>query len=210
MVPEVTRRIYRSATIALVCAVLFWVAWRLGHLKNAVEFVAIAGIVRWLSQLHRNTAPISAGEWKTLGVGWMEWIAIGLGTVLTLLFAYIFFFVGSARRDAAQQMLMLELLLVSFALMTAYALYLALMVTIRWNAWQLEQESWLFGKRAIRFADVCRVSPLSWANMLRISSIDGTRIYVPLYRRGTDVFMEELAAKLGPDTEARDEANPGG
>jgi len=206
----VRHRIYGSVAIALVSAVLFFVAWRLGHLKNAVEFVAITGIVHWLSGLHRNTAPILAGEWKTLGVGWMEWIAIGLGTVLTLLFAYIFFFVGSARRDAAQQMLILELLLVSFALMTAYALYLALMVTIRWNAWQLEQEAFLFGKRAIRFADVCRVSPLNWAGVLRVSSTDGTRIYIPLYKRGADVFMEELATKLGLGTDVRNEANPGG
>ena len=127
----------------------------------------------------------------------MERLAIGLGTVLTLLFAYIFFFVGSGRQDAEQQMLILRLLLIAFALMTAYVSYLALMVTIRWNTRQIEQDASVFGKRSIQFADIAQLSPLRWADMLRITSIDGTRIYVPLYRNGADVFMDELAAKLG-------------
>ncbi|MGY4308889.1 hypothetical protein ACVIJ6_006132 [Bradyrhizobium sp. USDA 4369] len=192
--PGMTRRFL---AIAFICLASSWAAWRLGYLRFAVEFVVVAVIMHVLTRIQRGKAPAEAGEWKILRVGLMERLAIGLGTVLTLLFAYIFFFVGSARHDADQQMLMLRLLLVAFTLMTAYASYLALMVTIRWDARQIEQESSLFGKRSVQFADIVQLSPLRWADMLRITSIDGTRIYVPLYRNGADMLLDELTAKLG-------------
>lgn len=187
----------RFLAIALICPALLWGAWRLGHFRFAVEFVVVAVIMHVLTRIQRGKLPAVAGEWKVLRVGLMERLAIGLGTVLTLLFAYIFFFVGSGRQDAEQQMLILRLLLIAFALITAYVSYLALMVTIRWNTRQIEQDASVFGKRSIQFADIAQMSPLRWADMLRITSIDGTRIYVPLYRNGADVFMDELAAKLG-------------
>ena len=148
-------------------------------------------------------------KWKILTVSGMEWFAITSGTSLTLLLAYVFFFVGSARRDAEQQMLILEILLVVFAVSTAYLLYFACMVTIRWNEWQLEQDSLVFGKRAIRFADICQLLPLMWANVLRINSSDGTRIYVPLYRNGAAAFIEKLTTKLELNNENGGVAEPG-
>jgi hypothetical protein len=193
---KVTTSIGRLAGIALSAAVFAVALLYLGLVQTVLHIVIAAGIIALVSRLQRKD-PLESEGWKILTAGGMEWLALILGSGLTGLFAYVFFFVGSARHDAAFQMLMLQVLIVAFAIMTAFSFYSVFMVTTRWNDWRLEQDSFIFGKRTICFTDVSRLLPLTWADVLRIDAVDGTRIYVPLYRNGAAAFVDELMTKLG-------------
>jgi hypothetical protein len=191
-----TTSIGRFVGIALGAAVFAFAVWQQGAVRTVLQLVGVAAFMGALGLLQRKR-PVEHAEWKYLTAGAMEWFGLVLSLGLTGLLAYVFFFVGSARADAAFQMQVLQVLIVAFALSSAYLLYSACMVTTRWNEGRLEQESFGFGRRTICFTDICRLSPLTWADALRIDSVDGTRIYVPLYQNGAATFVAELKATLG-------------
>ena len=191
-----TTSIGRFAGIALSAAVFAFAVWQQGAVRTVLELVGVAAFIGVLGLLQRKR-PVEQAEWKYLTAGVTEWFGLVLSLGLTGLLAYIFFFVGSARADAAFQMQCLQALIVVFALSSAYLLYSACMVTTRWNEERLERESFGLGRRTIRFTDICGLSPLTWADALRIDSVDGTRIYVPLYQNGAATFVAELKAMLG-------------
>jgi hypothetical protein len=196
----------RLAGITLSAALFAAALWQWGVAQTALQVVIGAAVLALLGRLQRKR-PVEHKGWKVLTPGGSEWLTIVVGGGLLGIFAWIFFFVGSARHDAESQMQVLQLLIAAFAGMTAFALYTSCMMATRWNDARIEQEAWGFGKRSISFTDICELSPVEWASILRIEAVDGTRIYVLLYQNGAAELVDDLKAKLG--IAERDEVEQG-
>jgi len=184
------------AALAVFLAVNTFVFGRaIDNTKLIVIYMATTLTLLGLSRAQRRSASRRDG-WSYLTVSLAQWLVAGALLGLTGLFLYVFYFVGSARADAASQMAALQLLIAGFATMSALACWANFSSFTRWNGECVEQDTLFLGRRAIRFTDIVDVRE-TWLDNLRIQGADGSAIHIPKMHNGAHAFAEELARGLG-------------
>lgn len=150
-----------------------------------------------LSALQKPDARVREG-WHYLTPGAMEWVALVGAFTLTALMLWVYHFVGSARADAATQMLILKFLIGAFAAGTGIAFFTSFAYELRWNDRSIEQRRLLFGTKTLRFADVVAggTSPLTQA--IWVAAADGTVIRFSPYANGAQ-SLARMIFKPEPD-----------
>jgi hypothetical protein len=127
--------------------------------------------------------------WKYLTVSIAEWLMCVLALGLTCLFLWVYYFVGSARADAAHQMFILQLLIVGFAVITAVAWWTTFSSFTCWNKDCIEQDTVLLGVRRISFSQIDELHYESWSNSGVIDGTNGARIRIPLMHNGAQELV---------------------
>lgn len=144
----------------------------------------------------RRRAALKDG-WHHLTPSPMEWFALIGCFALTGLLLYVFFFVGSARADAASQMTVLKWLIAAFALGTALVFHGSFASSVRWNDEQIEQHSLFRPAVVIRWSDLEGVE-MTWAQAVRLVSRSGAAITFSPYQNGTASLGQAVEARLSP------------
>ena len=127
-----------------------------GSVDNVRPFVSVAvailAIVA-LTALQKSDARVREG-WHYLTPSAMEWFALIGSFAITALMLWVYHFVGSARADAATQMLILKCLIAAFAAGTGLVFFTSFACELRWNDRSIEQRRLLLGAKTLRFADI--------------------------------------------------------
>ncbi len=127
----------------------------------------------------------------------MHWTGVGLGTGLTLLFAYIWLFVGSTRPDAERQMNILFWLIVAFGSMTivvGFEIRAIVRSAIRWRG-----ETLSFATRngpqtlLLSQAAAMRVQPLG---RVIVTFDDGAIVKIDPYAQGAETLIEDITGRI--------------
>lgn len=176
-----------------------------GHFSS-IKILAIYAVVTLVQtgfDLAQRRHGRIRGEWHHLTPSLMEWFALIGCFALSVLFLYIFFFVGSSRADAASQMTILKWLIIAFTIGTAIVFRGSFSSDIRWNDEQIEQRR-LFGRPVvIPWADLAAVE-MKWDQSVRLTSSGGVAISFSPYQNGAAA----LAQKIMGEHEDEDEAKP--
>jgi Ni/Fe-hydrogenase subunit HybB-like protein len=189
MLPDL-RRALRSVAwplLGLVMLIAFIAALTGGvdsmrpFISVAVAMLAIVG----LTALQKPDARVREG-WHYLTPSAMEWFALIGSFALTALMLWVYHFVGSARPDAASQMLILKCLIAAFAAGTGLVFFTSFACELRWNDRTIEQRRLLLGAKALQFADIVAggMNPLTQA--VWIAAADGTVIRFSPYANGAE------------------------
>ena len=101
-------------------------------IKSLLIYTVAFGGTLFLIVIARKRARYRDG-WYYLTPGPMMWFGLIAGALMTGLFCYVYFFVGSARADAATQMKWLFGLIVVFDLLTMLTAYAIIVDVVRWN-----------------------------------------------------------------------------
>jgi NADH:ubiquinone oxidoreductase subunit 6 (subunit J) len=111
---------------------------------------AIIVLAQFFFLLNRKPrAQISEEGWRCLSPSMMEWFVTVGCFVMTSIFTYVFFFVGSARADAASQMFSLKLLILGFGTITILCM-LSFPIRVRWNEHCIQNRSMFFQPKQSR------------------------------------------------------------
>jgi hypothetical protein len=165
--------------------------------------VALAVLGCLSALLARQVVPVG---WRALRPGFGHWFAALGSAAFSILVAWVYLFVGSARRDAAFQMKVAFLLSIAFALCAVYAAW-------RICAIKHENTRWR-GTRIVRrgrdgqehVVDLGRA--FGWrrtfSGLYVLAFADGSILAVDPFTRGSDAFM----ADFGPTESAEDPHDP--
>src|SRR6267142_2663156 len=159
-----------------------------GSVDNVRPFVSVAvamlAIVA-LTALQKSDARMREG-WHYLTPSAMEWFVLIGSFAITALMLWVYHFVGSARADAATQMLMLKCLIAAFAAGTGLVFFTSFACELRWNDRSIEQRRLLLGAKTLRFADIVAggMNPLTQA--VWVADADGTVIRFSPYANGAE------------------------
>ncbi len=182
--------------VAILSANVVFFGGQFFDLKILAIYVGVTLFQVGFDIAQRRKASLKDG-WHQLAPSPMEWFALIGSFALTCLFLYIFFFVGSARADAAQQMTVLKWLIAAFALGTALVFYGSFASSVRWNDEQIEQHGLFKAPVIIRWTDLEGVE-MTWAQAVRLVSRDGTKITFSPYQNGTASLGQAVADQLSP------------
>lgn len=167
-------------------------------LRSLLIGFAAAAVVALLAAWQRTTPPDDKG-WRSVKVGAMHHVGLWLGGGLWLLFAYIRLFVGSARADAATQMMWLNLLIVAFGVMwlgTAWSVLRTRANALRWRGQRLRfRVKGVPQERAFDEVLVVRRSALGWT---RIVLHDGLVMKIDPHAQGAEQLLD-LLERSRPD-----------
>jgi hypothetical protein len=133
-------------------------------------------------------ARVGKDGWRYLTPSKLDWIGALGCFVLTAVFLYVFFFVGSARADAAMQMFWLKLLILSFGTMTVISVLYLSNVRVRWNDHCIQTRTMFLQYKTIPWTDMAAAG-MGWGQHVWVESSDGTKIRFSSYQNGA----EELA-----------------
>jgi hypothetical protein len=105
---------------------------------------------------------------------------------------WVYHFVGSARADAATQMLILKFLIGAFAAGVGIVFLTSFASELRWNDRSIEQRRLLFGAKTLQFADIVAggMNPLTQA--IWIAATDGTVIRFSPYANGAESLARTI------------------
>lgn len=186
----------RVFLLLLGSAALFaYAAFSYGMSRFVVIFFVSGAVVAALQYFQRPTAKQRDG-WAYLAPSLIEWVGI-IGLPLFVVFlSLMYFFVGSARSDAAFQMLVLKGMIVAFSLGGALLIYTSLCVVTRWNKDGIQQSVLGWGVKDVPIRDIVEVRASRLWQMLRIESTDGSVIRVSLGQNGVDDLVEFLVTEL--------------
>jgi len=173
--------------------------WWINLLSPFAAGLLVAGAAALFAQfgLERRKAPRG---WRKVGPGPML-MAAALGcAALAGLMAYVRLFVGSARADAEQQMLILTFLVAAFA---AGAIYSCLIVRkvlkrdVRWQNGRLNYAD-ANGQRITRhFSEVAGIDPRPFRDLdCRLWFVDGTWLDVASIAENARDMLEAIAVSL--------------
>ncbi len=195
MLPDLRRALRNLAwpVLGFVILIAVIVVVTGGSVDNVRPFVSVAvamlAIVA-LTALRKSDARVREG-WHYLTPSAMEWFALIGSFAITALMLWVYHFVGSARADAATQMLMLKCLIAAFAAGTGLVFFTSFACELRWNDRSIEQRrlllgSNLFGAKTLRFADIVAggMNPLTQA--VWVADADGTVIRFSPYANGAE------------------------
>jgi hypothetical protein len=195
MLPDLRRALRNLAwpVLGFVILIAVIVVVTGGSVDNVRPFVSVAvamlAIVA-LTALQKSDARVREG-WHYLTPSAMEWFALIGSFAITALMLWVYHFVGSARADAATQMLMLKCLIAAFAAGTGLVFFTSFACELRWNDRSIEQRRLLlganlFGAKTLRFADIVAggMNPLTQA--VWVADADGTVIRFSPYANGAE------------------------
>jgi hypothetical protein len=186
----------RLFIVLLASAVAFAYAIFSYGLTRFVVIFLVSGTVVGALQYFRRPSAKHRGGWAYLAPSLIEWFAIIGVPVFVAFLALMYFFVGSARPDAAVQMLALKCMIVAFSIGGAFIIYSSLCVVTRWNKDGIQQSMFGRGLKEIHIRDIVEVRASRLWQMLRIESADGSVIRVSLGKNGVDDLVEFLVLKL--------------
>lgn len=144
--------------------------------------------------------------WHTLRPGFGHWFAAVGSAAFSTLTAWVYLFVGSARRDAAFQMRIAFLLSIAFGLCAIYCAWRIRAIkreNVRWRGTRIVrtvrdgQEQSIDNGRAFGWRR-------TFSGWYVLGFADGSVQYVDPYAKGADRFMVEL----GPPEEPEDPDDP--
>ena len=188
MLPDLRRALRNLAwpLLVLVILIVVLVVVTGGSVDNVRPFISAAGAllaVIALTALQRPDARVREG-WHYLTPSAMEWFALIGSFAITALMLCIYHFLGSARADAATQMLILKCLIAAFAASSGIVFFTSFACELRWNDRSIEQRRLLFGAKTLRIADIVAggMNPLTQA--VWVADGDGTVIRFSPYANG--------------------------
>ena len=158
----------------------------------------------WLATLFLGWAVHSARSVKASRDGWLSlrartaiWSALGLSAGFALFLMYIYLFVGSARSDAAQQMLYCRILSVAFAIGAVIVAWGAFSKAVSWRGSELRVRPLFGGLVSKRLEDVQAVEYRTGSGMFRLRFSDGYALNVSPYMRGTRQLLDQIGVATG-------------
>jgi hypothetical protein len=193
------RRLLQSAAgLAVILLVNHFVfGQKIGNLQIVLTYLLINAILV-LGVIFRRRQGRVVDGWHYLTPGPMEWVALMLGAGLSLLFLYIYHFVGSARADAAFQMQVLKWLIVAFSFLTALVGFYAFVMSTRWNDERIERFMPFRSPHTILLRDVVSVRHETWSDCLLIEDAAGKRLRVSVYQNGAAALARKLTGENEP------------
>jgi len=166
-----------------------------GASANSARLIAIYVVVSLalpaLAYLQRPNLRVREG-WHYLTPSAMEWLGLVGGLAMTLLFLWVFHFVGSARADAASQMFFLKILIVAFAAGTGFVFYTSFAGELRWNDHAIEQRRPFLAVKAIRFVDIVDGGMNPLTQFIWVAGSDGTLIRFSPYANGAETLARTI------------------
>ncbi len=126
--------------------------------------------------------------WLYLTPSAMEWFALIGCFAFTALLLWIYHFVGSARADAATQMMVLKWLIAVFAAGTGMVFFTSFASELRWNDHAIEQRRPFLTAKTMKFAEITTggINPLTQS--IWIAASDGTVIRFSPYSNGAEAL----------------------
>jgi Ni/Fe-hydrogenase subunit HybB-like protein len=202
MLPDLRRDLRSLAwpvlgLVVLIAVLVLVTGGGLDSVRPLISAAAALLAVIALTALQKPDARVREG-WHYLTPSAMEWFALVGAFSLTALMLWVYHFVGSARADAATQMLVLRFLIGAFAAGTGIVFFTSFACELRWNDHSIEQRRLLFGAKTLRFADIVAggMSPLTQA--IWVAAADGTVIRFSPYANGVE-SLARMIFKPEPD-----------
>jgi hypothetical protein len=155
-------------------------------------------VLSLLRALQRRSGRLVNG-WHYLTPGPTIWVALVGGFLCSGGFSYIYFFIGSARPDAADQMRSLFYLTVAFNLGTLACAYATVAEEIRWNDKGIERRTYLFQRRSITWHQLAAAGFEAYSGYWWVSAFDGPRIRFSPYYNGFVELMRKVLDTLPTD-----------
>ncbi len=187
------RYVLQSLVLLLVvlAASTFVYGGQLETVRLVAVYFGVTLTLAALTYLQRPQPRVQEG-WHYLSPSAMEWFGLVGCFGLTLLLLWIYYFVGSARADAATQMVVLKLLIVAFAAGTAFLFYTSFASELRWNDHMVEQHRPFRPTKTIRFADVVDGGMNPWTQTIWIVASDRTVINFMPYANGAESLARTI------------------
>ena len=132
--------------------------------------------------------PRARDGWLYLTPSVMEWFALIGCFAFTALLLWIYYFVGSARADAATQMMVLKWLIAAFAAGTGMVFLTSFASELRWNDHAIEQRRPFLAAKSVRFADITTGGMNPVTQSIWIAASDGTVIRFSPYSNGAEAL----------------------
>jgi hypothetical protein len=173
--------------------------WWINLLSPFAAGLLVAGAAAWLAQLGLERRKPPRG-WRKVGPGPMLTAAVLGCAALAGLMAYVRLFVGSARADAEQQMLILTFLVAAFAAGAIYSCVIVRKVLkrdLRWQSGRLNYAD-ASGQRVTRqFSEVAGIDPRPFRDLdCRLWFADGTWLDVASIAGNARDMLEAIALSL--------------
>jgi len=185
--------VLRSLVLLLVvlAASTFVFGGRVDILKLVIVYAGVTLALAALTCLQKPTPRVQEG-WHYLTPSAMEWFGLAGCFALTVLFLWVYYFVGSARADAASQMFVLKILIVAFAAGAALIFYTSFAGELRWNDETIEQRRPFLAAKTIKFADIVDGGMNPWTQSIWAAGSDGTVIHFPPYANGAEALARTI------------------
>jgi hypothetical protein len=152
---------------------------------------AITAAIVGLAKLQKRAPRVHDG-WQYLTPSAAEWCAVLGCFAMTLLFLYVFHFVGSARADAESQMIALKCLIAGFAFLTVAGFIFSFGSRVRWNDQCIEQYPLFLPRRTIRWAEVAWGGE-SWTGRAWLAASDGTVVRFSPGQNGAEALFRTIS-----------------
>jgi hypothetical protein len=187
------RHVLQSLILLLVvlAASILVLGGRVDILRLVIVYVGVTLTLAALAYLQKPTPRVQEG-WHYLTPSAMEWFGLVGCFALTLLFLWVYHFVGSARADAALQMVVLKILIVVSAAGTALIFHTSFASELRWTEEAIEQHQPFFTTKTIRFADIVDGGLKAWTQSIWIAASDGTVIHFSPYANGAEALARAI------------------
>ena len=146
-------------------------------------------------------SPADQAGWRAVRPGGMYAVGLGLGTALTLLFAFVWLFVGSSRPDGAQQMRILFWLVLAFGagtLITFVQYAQARRAAMRWRGDVLKWRGRGGVEVSRRIGDAV-VLRKAMMGPVRIVFSDGAEARVDPHAHNADLLIKTISDRLHPE-----------
>lgn len=163
---------------------------------------ALAVAVALIAARVSMTARAAHVGWNVIAPGPSHWFGFLGCAAFALLTAWVWLYVGSARRDAAQQMVICFWLSAGmglFALIGGANIVAIRRQGLRWRDGLLAYEGADGMLRTLAMADFDAIRR-TWAGAYELRFADGTVVAVDPLASGSDAFMRELFARSEPQT----------
>jgi NADH:ubiquinone oxidoreductase subunit 6 (subunit J) len=177
--------------LILLAALTFVFGGSVNSARLVVVYVVVTLTLAALAYLQKPYPRVHEG-WHYLTPSAMEWLGLVGGVTMTLLFLWVYYFVGSARADAASQMFMLKILIVSFAAGTGIVFYTSFAGELRWNDHAIEQRQLFLAAKTIKFVDIVGGGMNPWTQAIWAAGSDGTVIRFSPYANGAEALARTI------------------
>lgn len=189
MFVQAAKSIGFAAVLALASYAVFG---RETAIRNFAIVLTVSLVLTGLSSLQRKEAATERDGWRALRPSTMHWVSLVLSGGITGLLLYIYFFVGSARADAATQMKILGGLVVAFGACTVISFATCFVAKVRWNGERIE--SWLGPRlrRAIAWRDLAGAEFREPSGPIVLYAQTGEKLSIDPNCNGAEELCEEL------------------
>ena len=131
--------------------------------------------------------------WRAIRAGVPVWLPLALSAGFSLLLFYVYFFVGSARADAEQQMLICLILALAFAAGTLALAWGVFSQAVAWRGSELRIRPLLGAPVTKRLTDLQDVEYRQVSSLFRLTFSDGYVVRLSPYMHGARQLMEEIS-----------------